>query len=88
MDSLYKTYETVVTADEAIATAAFREVVGSKGVSSEWRVADGYVDEVVRAEARTADTRHRRPGRNGPPADRPHRPTWRKTSPWPASVRC
>ncbi len=55
MDSLYKTYETVVKADEAIATAAFREVVGSKGVSSEWRVADGYVDEVVRAEARTAD---------------------------------
>ena len=42
-------------ADEAIATAAFREVVGSKAVSSEWRVADGYVDEVVRAEARTAD---------------------------------
>ena len=55
MDSLYKTYETVVKADEAIATAAFREAVGSKGVSSEWRVADGYVDEVVRAEARTAD---------------------------------
>ena len=55
MDSLYKTYETVVKADEAIATAAFREVVGSKAVSSEWRVADGYVDEVVRAEARTAD---------------------------------
>jgi nucleotide-binding universal stress UspA family protein len=55
MDSLYKTYETVVNADEAIATAAFREAVGSKGVSSEWRVADGYVDEVVRAEARTAD---------------------------------
>ena len=27
MDSLYKTYETVVKADEAIATAAFREVV-------------------------------------------------------------
>jgi nucleotide-binding universal stress UspA family protein len=55
MDSLYKTYETVVKADEAIATAAFREAVGSKGVSSEWRVADGYVDEIVRAEARTAD---------------------------------
>ena len=55
MDSLYKTYETVVKADEAIAMAAYREAVGSKGVSSEWRVADGYVDEVVRAEARTAD---------------------------------
>ena len=69
MDSLYKTYETVVKADEAIATAAFREAVGSKGVSSEWRVADGYVDEVVRAEARTADLVDRRPGRSGPAAD-------------------
>jgi nucleotide-binding universal stress UspA family protein len=55
MDSLYKTYETVVKADEAIAAAVFREAVGSTGVSSEWRVADGYVDEIVKAEARTAD---------------------------------
>ena len=55
MDSLYRTYDAAVKADEAIATAAFREAVGSKGVSSEWRVADGYVDEIVRAEARTAD---------------------------------
>jgi len=55
MDSLYKTYETVVKADEAIAAAAFRDAVGSKGLSSEWRVADGYVDEILKAEARTAD---------------------------------
>src|SRR5216683_5482807 len=55
MDSLYKTYETTVKADEAIATAAFREAAGSKGVSREWRVTDGYVDEIMRAEARTAD---------------------------------
>jgi nucleotide-binding universal stress UspA family protein len=55
MDSLYKTYETTVKADEAIATAAFREAAGSKGVSREWRVTDGYVDEILRAEARTAD---------------------------------
>jgi nucleotide-binding universal stress UspA family protein len=55
MDSLYRTYDAAVKADEAIASAAFREAVGSKGVSSEWRVADGYVDEIVRAEARTAD---------------------------------
>ena len=54
MDSLYKTYETTVKADEAIATAAFREAAGSKGVSREWRVTDGYVDEILRAEARTA----------------------------------
>jgi nucleotide-binding universal stress UspA family protein len=55
MDSLYKTYETAVKADEAIATAAFREAVGSKGYSSEWRVTDGYVEEVVIAQARYAD---------------------------------
>jgi nucleotide-binding universal stress UspA family protein len=55
MDSLYKTYETTVKADEAIVTAAFREAAGGKGVSREWRVTDGYVDEILRAEARTAD---------------------------------
>src|SRR5216683_5711540 len=47
MDSLYKTYETTVMAEEAMATAAFRDIVGSQGISSEWRVADGYVDEVL-----------------------------------------
>src|SRR6266849_10763976 len=55
MDSLYRTYETVVMAEEAMATAAFRDVVGSQGISSEWRVADGYVDEVLAVEARVAD---------------------------------
>jgi nucleotide-binding universal stress UspA family protein len=55
MDSLYRTYETVVKADEAMATAAFREAVGSRGAFSEWRVVDGYIDEILRAEARTAD---------------------------------
>jgi len=55
MDSLYRTYETAVKADEAIATAAFREAVGRKGYSSEWRVTDGYVEEVMVAQARYAD---------------------------------
>ena len=41
MDSLYRTYETAVRAEEAMAPAAFREAVGSQGLSSEWRVADG-----------------------------------------------
>lgn len=54
MDSLYQTYETAVKADEAIAAASFREAVGGKG-SSEWRVADGYVERVLAAEARYAD---------------------------------
>ena len=55
MDSLYRTYETTVRAEEAMATAAFRDAVGNKGLSSEWRVADGYVDEILAAEARVAD---------------------------------
>jgi nucleotide-binding universal stress UspA family protein len=55
LDSLYKTYDAAVKADEAMATAAFREAVGSKGYSSEWRVADGYVDDILPAEARSAD---------------------------------
>jgi nucleotide-binding universal stress UspA family protein len=55
MDSLYRTYETAVMADEAMATAAFGDAVGNKGISSEWRVADGYVDEILVAQARSAD---------------------------------
>jgi nucleotide-binding universal stress UspA family protein len=55
MDSLYRTYETAVRAEEAMAAAAFKEAVGSKGLSNEWRVADGYVDEILAAEARVAD---------------------------------
>ena len=55
MDSLYQTYETAVRAEEAMAAAAFRDAVGSKGLSGDWRVADGYVDEILTAQARVAD---------------------------------
>jgi nucleotide-binding universal stress UspA family protein len=55
MDSLYRTYETAVRAEEATAAAAFRDAVGSKGLSGDWRVADGYVDEILMAQARVAD---------------------------------
>jgi nucleotide-binding universal stress UspA family protein len=55
MDSLYRTYETTMRAEEAMATAAFRDAVGNQGISSEWRVADGYVDEILAAEARVTD---------------------------------
>src|SRR5258708_17379837 len=44
MDSLYRTYETAVIAGEGMATAAFRDVVGSLGVSTESPVADGRSD--------------------------------------------
>ena len=60
MDSLYRTYENAVKADEAIATAAFndlvsRQIIGGKGLSSEWRVADGLAETVVPMHARYAD---------------------------------
>ena len=55
MDSLYRTYEAAVKAEEAAATAAFQEAVGTKGYSSEWRVVDGYVDEILPVQARSAD---------------------------------
>jgi nucleotide-binding universal stress UspA family protein len=55
MDSLYQTYESAVTTDTATATAAFREAIASKGISSEWQVVDGPVEEAVVAHARYAD---------------------------------
>lgn len=55
MDSLYRTYENAVKADEAIATAAFRDSIGRTSLSSEWRVANGLAEEVVAAHARYAD---------------------------------
>src|SRR5260370_18664232 len=54
MDSLYRTYETVVRADEAMATAAFRDAAGNTGISSAWRLAHGFVHAILRNEARTA----------------------------------
>ena len=60
MDSLYRTYENAAKAEEALGTAAFRDLIGGhtiggKGLSSEWRVTDGLAEEVVAAYARYAD---------------------------------
>lgn len=55
MDSLYRTYENAAKADEALATAAFRDLIGRTSLSSEWRVTDGLAEEVVAAHARYAD---------------------------------
>lgn len=55
MDSLYRSYETALKADEAMATAAFRDVIARNGQSGDWRVTDGLIEEVVMAEARYAD---------------------------------
>jgi nucleotide-binding universal stress UspA family protein len=55
MDSLYRTYENAVKADEAIAAAAFGDAVGSRKASTEWRVTDGFVDQILTTEARLVD---------------------------------
>lgn len=55
MDSLYRTYENAVKADEAIAAATFRDLFGGPNPSSEWRLTDGLAEDVVAAYARYAD---------------------------------
>ncbi len=55
MDSLYRTYENAAKAEEALGTAAFRDLIGGTSLSSEWRVTDGLAEEVVAAHARYAD---------------------------------
>jgi len=55
MDSLYSSYETVVKAEEAMAAAVFGDAVASKGISSEWRVTDGFVADLLPVQARSAD---------------------------------
>lgn len=55
MDSLYRTYENATKADEALATESFGNLIGGTSLSSEWRVTDGLVEEVVAAHARYVD---------------------------------
>ena len=57
MDSLYRSYETALKADEAMAMAAFRDVIGQSGEggAGDWWATDGLVEEVMMAEARYAD---------------------------------
>jgi nucleotide-binding universal stress UspA family protein len=55
MDSLYRTYENAAKADEALAMAAFRDLVGGTSLSSDWQVVDGLAEEVVAAHARYVD---------------------------------
>ena len=55
MDSLYRTYENGVKADETLATAAFRDIIGAASLASEWRIAAGLAEEAVPAYARYAD---------------------------------
>jgi nucleotide-binding universal stress UspA family protein len=55
IDSLYRAYEAGLRVDETAAARAFEEAVGHKGYSSEWRVADGYVGQIIVRHARYAD---------------------------------
>ncbi len=55
MDLLYRAYEERSKADEAAAAAAFNQGIAHKGVSSEWRTADGAIDQELVVQARYAD---------------------------------
>src|SRR5262249_56401271 len=51
MDSLYRAYETQANADEGMAAASFRDAVGQKGYSSEWRGSDRHVHQALTQQA-------------------------------------
>ncbi|MFI4998304.1 MAG: universal stress protein [Reyranellales bacterium] len=55
MDDFFKAYEEAVNADLAAASAAFTKAIKGKHLSTEWRVADGYVDAELTIHARYAD---------------------------------
>jgi len=55
MDQLYRAYESEVKTDEGTVAAAFTGALGAADLSSEWRVADGYADEVLAELAHGAD---------------------------------
>jgi len=55
MDALFRNFETSVTADEEAAATLFRNATAGKGRSTEWRTADGYVDEALARLAHGAD---------------------------------
>ena len=55
MDSLFQSYESAAAIDEKAAKAAFDKALKGTEVATEWRVADGYVDEQLEIQARYAD---------------------------------
>src|SRR5262249_55041149 len=74
MDSLYRAYETQAKADEGMAAASFRDAVGQKGYSSEWRGRGGSVHQGLITQGRCADLGGGGPGGpdrppNAPPSD-------------------
>ena len=55
LESLYRSYANVQKADEAAAEKMFRDAVGQKGYSNEWRVSEGAVIDTIVTQARYAD---------------------------------
>jgi len=55
MSDLFRDYETNVNADEAAAAFLFDSACCGKTISKEWRVAEGFADEVLAGLAHTAD---------------------------------
>lgn len=55
MDLFFTEYEAAVKAGEATASAAFVQAVKGKGITTEWRSADGLADDVLALHSRYAD---------------------------------
>jgi nucleotide-binding universal stress UspA family protein len=55
MDGFFKIYDEGVKADETKASAAFAKATKGKGLATEWRPVDGYVDSELAVQARYAD---------------------------------
>ena len=55
MDLFFTEYEAAVKAGEATASAAFVQAVKGRGITTEWRSADGLADDVLTLHSRYAD---------------------------------
>jgi nucleotide-binding universal stress UspA family protein len=55
MELLFKDHEEAVSRNEAASSEAFADVVKGKTFTREWRVQDGYADQVIALDARYAD---------------------------------
>lgn len=78
LDAIYRNYETTVKTAEDAASTTFRNSAAGKGLSTEWRTADGYVDEALAQLAHAADLvvlgqREREASTIGSPPDLPER---------------
>ena len=54
MDDLFTAYDAAAKADQAAASATFQKAVKGVGLSTEWRLAKGYVEAELAVQARYA----------------------------------